>query len=64
MHTLPLQKGAPFIMGAPNLCVDTPAMWEFSKKMNVPISGKDFKSGQTLDEDGACSDVQDPYVGL
>ena len=23
-------------------------MWEFSKKMNVPISGKDFKSGQTL----------------
>ena len=35
-------------MGAPNLCVDTPAMWEFSKKMNVPISGKDFKSGQTL----------------
>ena len=31
-----------------NLCVDTPAMWEFSKKMNVPISGKDFKSGQTL----------------
>ena len=39
---------SPFIMGAPNLCVDTPAMWEFSKKMNVPISGKDFTSGQTL----------------
>ena len=43
-----IAEGAPFIMGAPNLCVDTPAMWEFSKKMNVPISGKDFKSGQTL----------------
>ena len=40
--------GAPLIMGAPNLCVDTPAMWDFSKKMNVPIAGKDFKSGQTL----------------
>ena len=43
-----IAEGAPFIMGAPNLCVDIPAMWEFSKKMNVPISGKDFKSGQTL----------------
>ena len=43
-----IAEDAPFIMGAPNLCVDTPAMWEFSKKMNVPISGKDFKSGQTL----------------
>ena len=41
-------EGAPFIMGAPNLCVDIPAMWEFSAKMNVPIAGKDFKSGQTL----------------
>ena len=43
-----IAEGAPFVMGAPNLCVDTPAMWEFSKKMNVPIAGKDFKSGQTL----------------
>jgi len=41
-------EGCPFIMGAPNLCVDTPAMWEFSKKMNAPIAGKDFKTGQTL----------------
>ena len=43
-----IAEGAPFVMGAPNLCVDIPAMWEFSKKMNVPIAGKDFKSGQTL----------------
>jgi myo-inositol-1-phosphate synthase len=43
-----IAEGAPFIMGAPNLCVDIPAMWEFSKKQNVPIAGKDFKSGQTL----------------
>ena len=43
-----IAEGAPFIMGAPNLCVDTPAMWEFSKQKNVPIAGKDFKSGQTL----------------
>ena len=43
-----IAEDAPFVMGAPNLCVDTPAMREFSKQKNVPISGKDFKSGQTL----------------
>lgn len=43
-----LSEGVPFIMGAPNLCVDIPAMWELSIKNNVPIAGKDFKSGQTL----------------
>ena len=43
-----IAEGAPFIMGAPNLCVDIPAMWQFSDKMNVPICGKDFKTGQTM----------------
>ena len=43
-----IAEGAPFIMGAPNLCVDMPAMWKFSKEMNVPICGKDFKTGQTM----------------
>ncbi len=41
-------EGCPFIMGAPNLCVDIPAMWELSKQHNVPIAGKDFKTGQTM----------------
>ena len=41
-------EGCPFIMGAPNLCVDTPAMWELSKKTSTPIAGRDFKTGQTL----------------
>lgn len=43
-----IAEGFPFIMGAPNLCVDTPAMWEFAAKQRVPITGKDFKSGQTM----------------
>ena len=43
-----LSEGAPFVMGAPNLCVDIPAMWELSAKKQVPIAGKDFESGQTL----------------
>lgn len=43
-----LSEGCPFIMGAPNLCVDFPAMWELAEKMKLPIAGKDFKSGQTM----------------
>lgn len=43
-----LAEGYPFIMGAPNTCVDIPAMWEFAEKQSVPICGKDYKTGQTL----------------
>jgi myo-inositol-1-phosphate synthase len=43
-----LRMGIPFAMGAPNLCVDTPALWELADKTGAPISGKDFKTGQTL----------------
>jgi myo-inositol-1-phosphate synthase len=43
-----LKEGIPFINGAPNLTVDIPALNELSRKMNAPICGKDFKTGQTL----------------
>jgi myo-inositol-1-phosphate synthase len=43
-----LKSGVPFANGAPNLTVDIPAIWELAKEMNLPISGKDFKTGQTL----------------
>ncbi len=43
-----LMEEVPFANGAPNLTVDTDAMLELSKKNKVPISGKDFKTGQTL----------------
>ena len=43
-----LMEGCPFIMGAPNVCVDIPAMFELSRKQGLPIVGKDFKSGQTM----------------
>ena len=43
-----LLEGVPFANGAPNLTVDTPALMELAKKNNVPIGGKDFKTGQTL----------------
>jgi myo-inositol-1-phosphate synthase len=43
-----LLEGVPFNNGAPNLCVDTPVLRQFAVDRNLPISGKDFKTGQTL----------------
>ncbi|MEZ5428709.1 MAG: inositol-3-phosphate synthase [Pyrinomonadaceae bacterium] len=43
-----LKSGVPFANGAPNLTVDIPALTELAEEMNVPICGKDFKTGQTL----------------
>jgi myo-inositol-1-phosphate synthase len=43
-----LKLSVPFANGAPNLTVDTPALMELAKKNNVPIGGKDFKTGQTM----------------
>ena len=43
-----LQEGVPFLNGAPNLTVDVPGMIELALQNNVPIGGKDFKTGQTL----------------
>lgn len=43
-----LQLGIPFANGAPNLTVDIPAFIELAEANQVPICGKDFKTGQTL----------------
>ena len=43
-----LSEGVPYLNGAPNLTVDIPAMLELARNNEVPIGGKDFKTGQTL----------------
>ena len=43
-----LKSGIPFANGAPNLTVDIPAMVELAKEKQLPVAGKDFKTGQTL----------------
>jgi myo-inositol-1-phosphate synthase len=43
-----LMEDCPFCNGAPNLTVDTDAMIELANAKGLPISGKDFKTGQTL----------------
>jgi len=43
-----LKSGVPYINGAPNLTNDVPAIVELALQQNLPIAGKDFKTGQTL----------------
>lgn len=43
-----LKTGCAYANGAPNLSVDVPALLNLAKENNVPIGGKDFKTGQTL----------------
>ena len=43
-----LMEGVPYANGAPNLSVDVPAMMDLALANQVPITGKDFKTGQTL----------------
>ena len=59
-----LMEGAPFIMGAPNTTVDIPAMWELAEKTKMPISGKDFKTGQTLVKSGFAPILGTRCLGL
>lgn len=42
-----IMEGVPFANGAPNLTVDMPALVQLATEKGVPISGKDFKTGQT-----------------
>ena len=59
-----LLEGAPFIMGAPNTTVDIPAMWELAEKTQMPIAGKDFKTGQTLVKSGFAPIIGTRCLGL
>ncbi len=59
-----LAEGAPFVMGAPNTTLDIPAMWEMAEKTNLPIAGKDFKTGQTLVKSGFAPIIGTRCLGL
>src|SRR5207245_4665409 len=43
-----LMESVPFANGAPNLTVDIPALECLADERQVPIGGKDFKTGQTM----------------
>ena len=43
-----LKAGVPFANGAPNLTAEIPALIELARERQLPIAGKDFKTGQTF----------------
>jgi myo-inositol-1-phosphate synthase len=43
-----LKEGLPFANGAPNLTIDIPALMQLAHDQGCPVTGKDFKTGQTL----------------
>ena len=59
-----LKEGCPFVMGAPNTTVDIPAMWQLAEQTQMPICGKDFKTGQTLVKSGFAPIIGTRCLGL
>jgi myo-inositol-1-phosphate synthase len=59
-----ITSGVPFANGAPNLTVDLPAMQELAREHNVPICGKDFKTGQTLVKTILAPGLKARMIGL
>jgi len=43
-----IKSGVPYANGAPHLTVDAPALMQMARDRQVPICGKDFKTGQTF----------------
>ena len=43
-----IESGVPYGNFTPSLAADAPALKEFAKQRNVPIAGKDGKTGQTM----------------
>ena len=43
-----IMEGVPYANGAPNLSADFPALEQLAEQKGVPITGKDFKTGQTM----------------
>jgi myo-inositol-1-phosphate synthase len=59
-----MKEGVPYANGAPNLTTDIPALLELSKKLHVPISGKDFKTGQTLMKTILAPGIKSRMLGI
>jgi len=59
-----IKAGIPYANGAPNLSADIPALMNLAKDRNVPICGKDFKTGQTLMKTILAPGLKARMIGL
>ncbi|EKD42796.1 MAG: hypothetical protein ACD_73C00017G0002 [uncultured bacterium] len=59
-----LKSGIGYANGAPNLTTDCPALTTLALEKGVPISGKDFKTGQTLMKTIIAPGLRARYLGI
>jgi myo-inositol-1-phosphate synthase len=59
-----LKSGVPYANGAPHLTTDTPALLELARERQVPVSGKDFKTGQTFMKTLIAPGLKSRMLGL
>jgi len=59
-----LKTGCPYANGAPNLSADIPALVELAQQRNVPVAGKDFKTGQTLMKTVLAPGLKSRLIGV
>jgi myo-inositol-1-phosphate synthase len=59
-----LKLGIPYANGAPHLTTDMPALLELAKLNNVPVCGKDYKSGQTFMKTLIAPGLKSRLLGL
>ena len=59
-----IKCGASYGNGAPNLSVDIPALQQLAIENEVPIAGKDFKTGQTLMKTILAPGLKSRMLGL
>ncbi len=59
-----LKMGVPSANGAPHMTTDMPALLELARERNVPLSGKDYKSGQTFMKTLIAPGLKSRMLGL
>jgi myo-inositol-1-phosphate synthase len=59
-----IQEGVPFANATPNYSVDLAAIQELARDRNVPVAGKDLKSGQTFLKTVLAPALKTRLIGL
>ncbi|MBM4317140.1 MAG: inositol-3-phosphate synthase [Deltaproteobacteria bacterium] len=59
-----LMERVPYANGSPNRSVECPALQELARELRVPISGSDFKTGQTLMKTVLAPGLKSRLLGL
>ena len=59
-----LKSGVSYANGAPHLTTDMPALLELARAMNLPVCGKDYKSGQTFMKTLIAPGLKSRLLGL